>query len=109
VVPRGALPAPTDQASAEAGAHGLALDLHWNAELGVAGQLPGPPAYGAAGFQAGVRARQDAWGVLVLAQLGLPMRASLGPSEVQVPPPSCFTCARMSRKTSAATQVPIAK
>jgi len=84
VATRGALTVPTDQASDEAAAKPFVLDLHWNAELGVIGQLPGAPAYGAAGFEAGLRARTDAWGVLVLGQLGLPVRAKLGPSEVQV-------------------------
>jgi hypothetical protein len=84
VAPRAAALVTTDRASSEAGAQGLALDLHWNAELGVSGQLPGPPAYAAAAFEAAVRARQHAWGVLVLGQLGLPLRAKVGPSEVQV-------------------------
>ena len=35
--------------------------------------------------------------------------AMSGGSDVPVPPPSCFTCARMSRQTSATTQVPMAK
>jgi hypothetical protein len=84
VATRGAATVPTDQASDEAAAESFALDLHWNAELGVIGQLPGPPAYGAAGFEAGLRARTAGWGVLLLGQLGLPVRAKLGPSEVQV-------------------------
>ena len=35
--------------------------------------------------------------------------ATSGGSDVPVPPPNCLTCARMSRQTSATTQVPMAK
>jgi hypothetical protein len=72
--------APGDGADAPA----FRLDLDWNAELGVVGQLPGPPAYAAAGMQLGVRARSGAWAVLALAQLGLPLRSQLGPSQVEL-------------------------
>jgi hypothetical protein len=74
----------TDQPSAEDTASSVALALDWNVELGVLGQLPGPPGYGAFGAALGLHARQGAWGALISGQLGLPVRAQLGPSEVQV-------------------------
>ena len=74
----------TDQPSAEATGSSVALALDWNAELGVVGQLPGPPAHGAFGAALGLHARHGAWGALISGQLGLPVRAQLGPSEVQV-------------------------
>jgi hypothetical protein len=74
----------TDQPSAEATASSVALALDWNAELGVVGQLPGPPGYGAFAGALGLHARSGAWGALLMGQLGLPVRAQLGPSQVQV-------------------------
>ena len=74
----------TDQPSAEATGSSVALALDWNAELGMVGQLPGPPSHGALGVALGLHARHGAWGALLTGQLGLPTRAQLGPSEVQV-------------------------
>jgi hypothetical protein len=74
----------TDQPSAEATSSSDALALDWNVELGVVGQLPGPPGDGALSASLGLHARQGAWGVLITGQVGLPVRAELGPSKVQV-------------------------
>jgi hypothetical protein len=81
----GARALPTDAASNEPGAaSGLALDLHWSAELGAVGQMPGPPAYGALGLAAGLRAQSGAWAALLIGQLGMPLRSKLGPTQVEV-------------------------
>ncbi|MEO8177968.1 MAG: hypothetical protein ABI895_03955 [Deltaproteobacteria bacterium] len=81
----GAAEVATDPASsASAAASGLALDLHWSVELGAVGQIPGPPAYGALGLEAGVRAQRGAWGALLLGQLGMPLRSKLGPTQIEV-------------------------
>jgi hypothetical protein len=74
----------TDQPSAEATGSSVALALDWNAELGVVGQLPGPPGYGSFAAALGLHARHGVWGALISGQLGLPVHAQLGPSEVQV-------------------------
>lgn len=74
----------TDQPSEEATGSSVALALDWNAELGVVGQLPGPPGYGSFGPQLGLHARHGAWGGAILGQLGVPVRSQLGRSEVQV-------------------------
>ena len=81
----GAAEVATDPtSSASPAASGLALDLHWSAELGAVGQMPGPPAYGALGLEAGVRAQSGAWGALLLGQLGMPLRSQLGPTEIEL-------------------------
>jgi hypothetical protein len=78
-------PGNIDPGNTEPGApRGLALDLHWSAELGALGQMPGPPAYGALGLEAGIRAQSGAWGALLLGQLGMPLRSQLGPTRIEV-------------------------
>ncbi|MEY4550784.1 MAG: hypothetical protein RL685_6979 [Pseudomonadota bacterium] len=77
-------PTPPDRDSEAAGSGGGALDLHWSAELGLSGQLAGPPGYATASIAAGVRALSGRWALGLLGRWGLPLRSELGPSELQL-------------------------
>lgn len=75
-------PPPSDRGSDAAAAGGFVLGLDWSAELGLSGQLAGPPGFAAAGLAGGVRAASGQFGLALLGRFGLPLRSELGPSEL---------------------------
>jgi hypothetical protein len=77
-------PTPSDRGSDDTASAGLSLELDWSAELGLSGQLAGPPGDAAAGIAAGVRAGSGRWGAALLGRFGLPQRSELGPSELEL-------------------------
>lgn len=80
-------PTPTpaaDRGAAGAAEAGRSLSLDWSAELGLSGQLAGPPGYAAAGIAGGVHVASGRWGLGVLGRFGLPLRSELGPSELEL-------------------------
>ncbi len=81
--PSAADPTPSERAGAEA-ASSRGLHLGWSAELGVSGQLAGPPGHAAAGIAGGLRAASGPWGLSLLGRFGLPLRSELGPSELSL-------------------------
>jgi hypothetical protein len=77
-------PTPPDRDTEAAASGGVALDLHWSAELGLSGQLAGPPGYATASIAAGARAVSGRWSLGLLGHWGLPLRSELGPSKLEL-------------------------
>jgi hypothetical protein len=77
-------PTPSDRGGDAAESGGIALALDWSAELGLSGQLAGPPGDAAASVAAGARAGSGRWGLALLGRFGLPRRSQLGPSELSL-------------------------
>lgn len=80
-------PTPTpafDRGGSDATARGQGLSLAWSAELGLSGQLAGPPGHAAASIAGGVRVASGRWGLGLLGRFGLPLRSELGPSELEL-------------------------